>query len=63
MLSSSSNSKSFPKTKIESESTSTENKIISKANEFVKNKEGIINNHINMLQKQLNENINYINDI
>ena len=63
MLSPNSNSKSIPKTKSESESTSTENKIISKANELVKNKEGKINKQINILQKQLDENINNINDI
>ena len=63
MLSPSSNSKSIPKTKSENESISTENKIISKANELVKNKEGKINEQINMLKKQLDENINYINNI
>ena len=63
MFSSSSSSESISKNKNESENDNTENKIINKVNELIKNKEDKINNQINMIQKQLDENINYINDI
>ena len=61
MLSSSSNSKSIPKNKDDSETI--ENNIMNKVKEVVNNKENKINNQINIIQKQLNENINYLNNI
>ena len=61
MLSSSSNSKSIPKNKDDSETI--ENNIMNKVKEVVNNKEDKINNQINIIQKQLNENINYLNNI
>ena len=37
--------------------------IINKVNEVVKNKEDNINKQINIIQKQLNDNVEYLNNI